>query len=104
MIGRLLAMCGCTASCEYPRVEASRENDGTVTLRMSQWEAVVLHEAIAFSEWGNDLSNIELRQPVEQKVFAEVQHALVPHIPGLGTDGYQATIDAAYVAIDPEPF
>jgi hypothetical protein len=102
--GRADVRSHCVGACEYPRVEASRENDGTVTVRMSQSEAVVLHEAIAFSEWNNDLSDIELRQPVEQKVFSDVQQALVPHIPGLGTDDYQATIDAAYSAINPEPF
>jgi len=85
-------------------MEACREDDGIVTVRMSEAEAVVLHEAIALSEFSNDLREIELRQPVEQKVFSDVQQALVPFIPGLGTDGYRATVEAAYSALDPGPF
>jgi len=34
------------------------------------------------------------------KVFSDIQQALVPHIPGLGTEAYQATVEAAYSAID----
>ena len=46
----------------------------------------------------------ELRKPVEQKVFSDVQQALMPLIPALGTDDYQGTVDRAYEAIDPKPY
>ncbi|GIF67447.1 hypothetical protein Ais01nite_54820 [Asanoa ishikariensis] len=82
-------------------MEALEGSIGTVTLRMSQAEAVVLHEAIARAEFANDLGEIEL-QPVEQKVFSAVQQTLAPLIAGLGTDGYQGTLDRAYTAIDPK--
>ena len=90
-------------------VRASRHggitrSDGTVTVRMSHPEAVVLHEAIAFSEWGNDLREIELGTPVEQKVFSEVQQALVPLMPELGTDGYGDAVAQAMAQIDPTPY
>ena len=42
---------------------------------MSQAEAVVLHEVIAFSEWSNELDAIELREPAEQKVMSDVQQS-----------------------------
>lgn len=71
---------------------------------MSEAEAVVLHEIIAFSEWSNDLVAIELRQPTERKTLSEVQQALAPLIPGLGTPSYQSTVDAAHAAIDSSPF
>lgn len=71
---------------------------------MSHSEAVVLHEAIAFSEWGNDMREIELRRPVEQKVFSDVQQALVPLIPGLGTEEYGDTVTQAIAQIDPTPY
>ena len=85
-------------------MEASRDSDGTVTVRMSHSEAVVLHEAIAFSEWGNGLCEIELRQPVEQRVFSDVQQALVPLIPELGTDKYGDAVAQAIAQIDPAPY
>ena len=71
---------------------------------MSEAEAVVLHEVIAFSEWSNELDAIELREPTERKTLSEVQQTVVPLIPGLGTDAYQHTVEAAYAAIDSSPF
>jgi hypothetical protein len=71
---------------------------------MSQAEYVILHQVIAFSEWSNELDSIELREPVERKVVSDVQQTLDPFIPGLGTDAYQSTVDAAYAAIDSRPF
>lgn len=71
---------------------------------MSQAESVVLHQVIAFSEWSNALDAIELRKPVERKVVSDVQQTLDPLIPGLGTDAYQSTVEAAYSAIDSRPF
>jgi len=37
---------------------------------MSYAEAVVLHEVVGFSEWSNELTAIELREPVERKVVS----------------------------------
>ena len=71
---------------------------------MSEAEAVVLHQVIASSEWSNELDAIELREPVERKTLSEVQQTLDPLIPGLGTDGYQLTVEMAYSAIDSTPF
>ncbi len=85
-------------------MEGLQDPDGSVTLRISQAGAVVLHQAIAGTEFENELAEIELRQPVEQKVFSDVQQALVSLIPGLGTDEYQATVDRAYAEIDPTPY
>lgn len=70
---------------------------------MSEAEAVVLHEVIAFSEWSTELDEIELRNPVERKVVSDVQQSLAPLIPELGTDAYQGTVKAAYSAIDSTP-
>ena len=84
-------------------MEASSEVDGTVTVRMSLAEAVVLHRRIALAEWSDDLSDIDLQEPVEQRVFSDVQQALAPRIRGLGTEACQATVDGAHSAIDPRP-
>jgi hypothetical protein len=85
-------------------VEAHREPDGQVSLRLSQAEAVVLHEVIAFSEWSNELDAIELREPVEQKVMSEVQQSLALLIPELGTETYGETVSRARALIDSRPF
>ncbi|SEF12078.1 hypothetical protein [Jiangella alba] len=85
-------------------MEAVRGSDRHITLRMSEAEAVVLHEVIAFSDFAHDLEVIELDRPVEQKVLSEVQRALNPLIPGLGQDTYVAELDRAYSAIDPTPY
>ena len=85
-------------------MRATDAPDGSVTLSMSQAEAAVLHELIAFAEFANDLTSVESEKPVEQKVLSDVQQALAPLIPGLGTDGYQAVMNRAYAAIDPGPF
>lgn len=71
---------------------------------MSHAEAVVLHEVVAFSEWSNELTEIELRQPVERKVASGVQRALAPLIPELGTDEYGDTVRRAQSQVDPTPF
>jgi hypothetical protein len=91
-------------ACDHQGVEALRKPDGQITLTMSEAEAVVLHEVIAFSEWSNELDAIELREPTERKTLSEVQQALAPLIPGLGTDAYQRTVAAAQAAIDSSPF
>lgn len=85
-------------------MESIRGADGSITLRMSEDEAVVLHLKIAWSEFEADLEAIDLDQPVDQKVFSDVQQVLAPLIPGLGTEDYQARIDRAYAAIDPKPY
>lgn len=91
-------------TCDHRIVEAVQEADGRIALRMSQAEAVILHEVIAFSEWSNELDAIELREPVERKVLSEVQQSLAPMIPGLGTDSYHGTVETAYSAVDSSPF
>ncbi|WP_017597524.1 hypothetical protein [Nocardiopsis lucentensis] len=85
-------------------MRATDAPDGSVTLGMSQAEAAVLHELIAFAEFAHDLTSIESERPVEQKVLSDVQQALAPLIPGLGTDDYQTVMNRAYAAIDPGPF
>ena len=85
-------------------MEAARGSDRRVTLHMSEAEAVVLHEIIAFSEFAHELEMIELARPVEQKVLSTIQWALAPLIPSLGEEGYQAELDRAYSAIDPAPY
>ena len=85
-------------------METSRQPDGTLVLRMTEAEAVVLHFRIALSEFEDDLDGIELPEPVDKKVFSDVQQSLAQWIPGLGTDEYQRVIDSAYVAIDPSPY
>jgi hypothetical protein len=71
---------------------------------MSEAEAVVLHEVIAYSEWSNELGAIELREPVERKVVSDVQQSLGPLIPSLGTEEYRATVERALSEIDSRPF
>lgn len=85
-------------------VMCSREPDGTISVRMSEAEAVVLHEKIAFSEFADNLAHIDLAEPVEQKVFSDVQQALAPLIPDLGTDAYGVRVQGAYASIDPGPY
>lgn len=85
-------------------METSREPDGTLVLRMTEAEAVVLHLRIALSEFEDDLDEIELPLPADKKVFSDVQQSLVRWIPGLGTDEYQRVIDSAYAAINPAPY
>ncbi|WP_306368189.1 hypothetical protein [Nocardiopsis sp. CC223A] len=75
-----------------------------MTLSLSQAEATVLHEPIAFAEFAYDPTSVESERPVEQKVLSDVQQVLAPLISGLGTDGYQAVMNSAYAAIDPGPF
>ncbi|MFD6098100.1 hypothetical protein ACFVWN_24400 [Nocardiopsis flavescens] len=85
-------------------MRATDAPDGSVSLGMSRAEATVLHELIAFAEFAHDLTEIAPERPVEQKVLSDVQQALAPLIPGLGTAGYQAALDRAYAAVDPGPF
>lgn len=85
-------------------MEARRQPDGTVSLILTEAEAVVLHAAIATAEFAEDLDTVELGEPVEKKVFSDVQQALAPLVPGLGTDRYGATVRGAYSSIDPSPF
>lgn len=85
-------------------MEASTQADGTVSLVLTEAEAVVLHEAIAAAEFADDLSTVELAEPVEKKVFSDVQQALAPLVPDLGTDRYGSTVKGAYASIDPSPY
>ncbi len=84
-------------------MEATSTGDG-VTLSLTVAEAVVLHVLIASSEFAEDLDVIELPGPVDKKVMSDIQQALAPLIPLLGTTGYQATVDAAYGTIDAGPY
>ena len=85
-------------------MEASRTSDGTVHLLLTEAEAVVLHEAIATAEFAEDLEAVALGEPVEKKVFSDVQQALAPLVPDLGTDRYGLTVQGAYASIDPSPY
>ncbi|OIQ79532.1 hypothetical protein GALL_387220 [mine drainage metagenome] len=91
-------------ACDHRLVRARREPDGGVSLRMSYAEAVVLHEVVAFSEWSNGLTEIELREPVERKVVSDVQQSLAPLIPELGTGEYGPSVRHAQSQVDPTPF
>lgn len=83
-------------------MEASRHPDGTVSLRLT--EAVVLHATIATAEFADDLDTVELSKRVEKKIFPDVQQALAPLVPDLGTDRYGLTMQGAYASIDPSPY
>lgn len=72
-----------------PTMEGTREANGSITLRMSEDEAVVLHMKIADSEFEADLEEIKLDRPVDQKVFSDAEQSLAALIPSLGTDAYQ---------------
>ncbi len=85
-------------------MDASKQPDGTVALSLTVAEAVVLHAAIATAEFAEDLDTVELGEPVEKKVFSDVQQALAPLIPDLGTDRYGVTVQGAYASIDPSPY
>lgn len=85
-------------------MEADRDVDGGVILRLSYAEAVVLHEAVAFSEWSNDLAEIELREPVERKVLSDIQQSLGLLIPELGTGQYHDAVRRAQSEVDTGPF
>ena len=84
-------------------MEATSTGDG-VTLSLTVAEAVVVHGLIATSEFAEELDVIELPEQVDKKVMSDIQQVLAPLIPRLGTDGYQATVDAAYAAIDAGPY
>lgn len=71
---------------------------------MSEDEAIVLHVTIAVAEFETGLNEVDLQESVAQKVLSDLQQALAPLIPGLGTEIYQAHVDRAFGAIDPEPF
>lgn len=85
-------------------MEASRQSDGTVSLLLTEAEAVVLHATIATAEFAEELDGIELGEPVEKKVFSDVQQALAPLVPDLGTDRYGVTVQGAYASINPSPY
>jgi len=85
-------------------MEARKQADGKVSLLLTEAEAVVLHAAIATAEFAEDLDIVELGEPVEKKVFSEVQQALAPLVPDLGTDRYGVTVQGAYASIDPSPY
>ena len=85
-------------------MDASKQPDGTVALSLTVAEAVVLHAAIATAEFAEDLDTVELGEPVEKKVFSDVQQALAPLVPDLGTDHYGVTVRGAYASIDPSPY
>ena len=50
----------------------------------------MLHATIATAEVADDLDTVELGEPVEKKVFSDVQQALAPLVHDLGTDRYGA--------------
>ena len=85
-------------------MEASRQPDGTISLSLTEAEAVVLHAAIATAEFAENLETVELGEPVEKKVFSDVQQALAPIVPDLGTDRYGVAVRGAYASIDPSPY
>ncbi len=85
-------------------MEAFLKPDGVVSLSMTIAEAVVVHQLIAYSEFAEDLEIIELPVPVAQKVMSDIQQALAPWIPTLGTDDYGSTVESAYAQIDPAPY
>lgn len=93
-----------SGACDHRPVEAHREPGGGVSLHFSYAEAVVLHEVFAFSEWSNELTEIELQRPVERKVLSDVQQSLAPLIPELGTDKYDGAVRRAQSQIGPSPF
>lgn len=85
-------------------VDARQDPSGRIILAVSQEDAIILHEAIAHAEFANDLAGFQLREPVEQNVFSDLQQALAPLIPGLGTPTYQNELGKASAAIDPGEF
>lgn len=85
-------------------MEATLRPEGVVTLSMTVAEAVIVHVLIAHAEFAEDLEVIELVEPVSKKVMSDVQQALAPCIPTLGTGAYGTTIERAYAEIDPRPF
>jgi hypothetical protein len=68
---------------------------------MTEDEAVLLHEPVAFSEFAEDLDVIDLPASVDKEVFSDLQQALAGLVPELGLDGYSARVDRAHQAIDP---
>lgn len=88
----------------FKGMEARRQPDGTVSLDLTEAEAVVLHAAIATAEFADELDTVELGEPAEKKVFSDVQLALASLVPDLGTDRYGATVRSAYASIDPSPY
>ncbi|WP_239648870.1 hypothetical protein [Nocardiopsis chromatogenes] len=76
-----------------------------MTLSMSQAEATILYELIAFAEFAYDLTSIDSQRPVEQKVLSDIQGALGPLIlPELDAHGYDAVMNRAHAAIDLSSF
>ena len=73
-------------------MEGTHEVDWTIMLDNVSAEAAVLHEVIAFSEWGDRPRRIELRGLVEHKASSDVQDPDARD-PALGTHDYQDTVD-----------
>jgi hypothetical protein len=76
-------------------MKAVTNDAGLMVLTMTMDEAVVIYERIAFSEWSDDLLQIELPDAVHRAVFADVQQQVGRLIPTIGTDRYGATVRKA---------
>lgn len=84
---------------QYQDVDALLDPSGTVTLTLSLNEAVVVHERLASAEWADDLETIELPDPASRTVMSDLQQALAPLIPTLGTAAYGSTVRQAVASI-----
>lgn len=68
-------------------------DSGTVTLTMSHAELVALRELIAFLDFTGELPS---RDKGEELVVDALLRAADPLIPELGTDNYNAAVEAAW--------
>lgn len=75
------------------QMQGDVDNDGAVTLSMSRAELIGLREAIAFADF---LGDLPARSDAEVKVLGDFIRMADPLVPGLGTDDYEKTVNAAW--------
>lgn len=74
-------------------MQATTDEEGTVTLTMTRAELIGLRELVAFMDFSGDLPS---RHDGEDKVVDALLRAADPLIPELGTDEYGRVVEAAW--------
>ena len=77
--------------------------DHEVFLRLSNAEAITLHEVLGFSEWAGTRQGLGLRDEVEYTVLDRLMVALQPLIAEAGTDGYDRAVTDVWASLRDQP-
>ena len=84
-------------------MDARRTSNQSVEVSLSNAEAVVLHEALAYGEWSGEFADMSFVDPIFVEVLSRLQLALAPTISELGSEGYGAAVNAALQQLRPAP-